>query len=253
MKYYYREHILGYQRVKAEGKTAWAEIHGSEGFENFASRPFLEVALPTLRFSSAHPSALEYGCGTGAGACYLAERGFHVHGIDLIPLAIEMAREQARARGLDVDYAVGDICALPHEGVRYDLIVDSYCLQCIVTDADRARVYAAVRARLRPEGYYLVSTAIYDPGRLRQETVVDRRRGIVYNRYGENGLIDLRTSIVLQSLGGEPGDYEDAVEIDGSWYLPNRRHYRPPALRAELESAGFRVLYQDGGQVVCAL
>lgn len=253
MKYYYREHILGYQRVEAEGKTAWAEIHGSEGFENFASRPFLEVALPMLRFSSLHPAALEYGCGTGPGACYLAERGFHVHGIDLIPLAIEMAREQAKARGLEVDYTVGDICALPHEGVRYDLIVDSYCLQCIVTDADRARVYAAVQARLRSEGYYLVSTAIYDPGRLRLETVVDRETGIVYSRYGENGLIDLRTSVVLQSLDDGPENYEDAVEIDGSWYLPNRRHFRPPALRAELESAGFRVLYQDGGHVVCAL
>ena len=26
MKYYYREHTLGYEQVKAEGKTAWGEI-----------------------------------------------------------------------------------------------------------------------------------------------------------------------------------------------------------------------------------
>ena len=74
MKYYYREHILGYQQIRAEGKTAWAEIHGYTGFENFASRAFLEKALPLLHFSVPHPTVLEYGCGTGPGACFLAER-----------------------------------------------------------------------------------------------------------------------------------------------------------------------------------
>jgi SAM-dependent methyltransferase len=253
MKYYYREHILGYRKVRDQGKTAWAEIHGGEGFENFSSRGFLEVALPTLHFSSPYPLALEYGCGTGPGACYLAERGFRVDGIDLIPLAIEIAREQARLRGLEIHYAVQDICALPHDGVRYDLIVDSFCLQCIVSDTDRARVYAAVQARLGAEGYYLISTAIFDPGRVRQETVIDRETDIVYNRYGEDGLIDLRTSIVLKLLDDPPEDYEEAVKVGGSWYLPNRRHLQPPALRAELEGTGFRVLYQDGGHVVCVL
>jgi len=75
MKYYYHEHILGYQRIRAEGKTAWAEIHGDDGFEQFASREFLERALPRLRFSTSPPTALEIGCGTGPGACFLAEHG----------------------------------------------------------------------------------------------------------------------------------------------------------------------------------
>ena len=137
MKYYYREHLLGYQRLKAEGKTAWGELHGRRSFEDFASRAFLEEALPMLTFSSPHPSALECGCGTGPGACFLAQRGFRVDAFDLVPAAIEVAREQARLRGLDIHYDVTDICQLSGEGRRYDLIVDSYCLQCIVTCADR--------------------------------------------------------------------------------------------------------------------
>ena len=32
MKYYYREHIGGYDHIKVEGKTAWAEIHGGSGY-----------------------------------------------------------------------------------------------------------------------------------------------------------------------------------------------------------------------------
>jgi 2-polyprenyl-3-methyl-5-hydroxy-6-metoxy-1,4-benzoquinol methylase len=225
MKYYYREHILGYQRIRAEDKTAWAEIHGGDGFEQFASRAFLEMALPRLRFSASPPSALEIGCGTGPGACFLAARGYRVDAIDLIPAAIEIARQQARLRGLRIHYAVQDVTTLPHDGPQYDLIVDSYCLQGIVTDVDRGAVYAAVRARLVPDGTYLVSS-----------------------------LIDPQTGIVYVPLDEDPGAYEGTLQVEGKWYLLNRRHHHPAALRAELECAGFRVLYQDnayGGNLIC--
>ena len=96
MKYYYREHLLGYRRIKVEGKTAWNEIHGGTGFENFSSCAFLELALPTLRFSAPNPTVLEYGCGTGPGACFLAERGFRVDAVDIIPLAIELSKRRAK-------------------------------------------------------------------------------------------------------------------------------------------------------------
>ena len=250
MKYYYREHISGYQRVKAEGKTAWNEIHGGTGFENFCSRAFLEAALPRLRFSVPNPTVLEYGCGTGPGACFLAERGFQVAGIDIILTAIEMAKRLAQERNLDIHYEVQDICELPHEGKKYDMIVDSYCLQCIVTGADREKVFSAVRARLKPEGYYLVSTAMFDKDRFCQDCVWDAGTGTVYNKYGD-GVIDIKTSIVYKRLEEGPDDYEEAVKIGGTWYLPNRRHLKPPALKTELEAAGFSALYQDGGNVIC--
>jgi SAM-dependent methyltransferase len=253
MKYYYREHTLGYQRIKAEGKTAWNEIHGSTGFENFSSRAFLETALPRLRFSVSNPTVLEYGCGTGPGACFLAARGFRVDGIDLIPTAIELAKQFAVERHLAIRYEVQDICDLPHERVKYDLIVDSYCLQGIVTDVDREKVFAAVRARLKPKGYYLVSTAMFGEDRFcAEDTILDAETGIVYNRYRENCIIDAETGIVYIRLKKKPDDYEEALKISEMWLLPNRRHLKPESLKAELESAGFNVLYQDGGYVICA-
>jgi 2-polyprenyl-3-methyl-5-hydroxy-6-metoxy-1,4-benzoquinol methylase/8-oxo-dGTP pyrophosphatase MutT (NUDIX family) len=254
MKYYYREHNLGYRKIKAEGKTAWAEIHGHIGFENFSSRAFLEAALPQLRLPVPRPTALEVGCGTGPGACFLAERGFQVDAIDLIPMAIEMARELAQERNLDIHYDVQDICELPHRGKHYDVIVDSFCLQCIVTDADRQSVFSSVRTRLKPSGYYLISTAMFDPGRFRaEERVWDAETGIVYNRYGD-GIIDAATGIAYQTLDDKVEDYPDAINIEDMWYLPSRRHLTAPALRAELQAAGFSVLSQDelyGGNVIC--
>ena len=254
-KYYYREHALGYQRIVAQGRTAWNEIHGSSGFENFSSRAFLERVLPRLRFPTHPPAALEYGCGTGPGACFLAERGFRVDAVDLIPAAIEIAVKQARVRGLDIHYWVQDICALPREGKQYDLIVDSYCLQGIVTDADRQKVFAAVAARLKPEGYYVVGSAMFDEGRLDATArVLDAETGIVYHRYGEDGLIDVRTGVVYEPLQEGLHTDEDTACVNGKPYLPNRRHRTGPALRAEIEAAGFRVLVQDkeyGGNLVC--
>jgi len=257
VRYYYPQHVEGYQRVKAEGKVAWGEIHAGVGFEDFAARGFLEAVLPTLRFDAPEPTVLNYGCGTGPDACFLAEHGFRVDAIDLISTAIEIAQQQAAARGLDVQYAVQDICELPHEGKQYDMIVDSYCLQCLVFDAERQRVFSAVRARLKPSGYYLISTAIMDEEHqqlLREgDTIADGATGIVYTRYGA-GIIDTQTGIVLTPLESAPTDLPDAILINGSWYLPHRRHVTPAQLETELLEAGFRVIYRDpehGGSVVC--
>jgi len=254
MKYYYKEHILGYQQIRAEGKTAWAEIHGDAGFENFASRAFLEKALPLLHFSVPHPMVLEYGCGTGPGACFLAKRGFQLDGIDIVPLAIEMAKEFAEERNLNIHYEVQDICEIPHEGRLYDLIVDSYCLQCIVADEDRQKVFASVRACLKTEGYYLISSAIFDESKYRPDDVIlDAHNDVVYNGYGESAIIDMQSSIVYRKLEEGPDNYEDAIQISGAWYLPSRRHRKPSALKAELKAAGFDVSYQDGGHMICVL
>lgn len=257
MKYYYREHILGYQKVKEEGKSAWGEIHGVSGFENFSSRAFLEEILPQLHFSEPNPTVLEYGCGTGPGACFMAERGFRVDGIDLIPVAIDMARELAKERSLDIHYEVQDICELPHEGKKYDMIVDSFCLQGIVTKEDRESVFSIVRSRLKPKGYYLISTAMFDEERFCRDNLVrDTETGIVYNVYGEDVIIDMNTCIVLRRLRENPEDWEDAVSINGIWYLPVRRHWKAKDLRLEIEAAGFDVIYQDeglGGNIVSVL
>jgi len=267
MKYYYREHLSGYRRMKAEGKKSWGEVHGNlDGFEHFSSRTFLEEALPRLRFSASKPVVLEYGCGTGPGACFLAQRGFQVDGIDLIPTAIEVAKELAEARSLDIHYEVRDICKLPHEGKKYDMIVDSYCLQGIVTDADREQVFSVVRARLKPEGYYLISTAMYTEARDHQEDrIVDPATGKVFTRYVvlyENDIFDRDTEIFYKSftwyqdLEDKPEDYEDVIKVGDVWYAPNRRYRTPQTLKAELEAQGFNVLYQggeEGEHAICAL
>ena len=231
-KYYVKEHELGYQKIRAEGKTNWDELHGLSGFDNFAMRPIFERALPLLNFSVSQPRTLEYGCGTGSGACFLAARGFRVDGIDISPIAIGMAKQFAAERRLDITYAVADICELPLVDA-YDLIVDSFCLQCIVTDSDRGKVFSAVRSGLEPQGYYLIGTAVFAEERDYGNQVVDKKTGIVYTKLESNE------------------DFEDAVKLYGDLYLPNRRHLKLHVLIEELREAGFNTLWhhEEGGNM----
>jgi 2-polyprenyl-3-methyl-5-hydroxy-6-metoxy-1,4-benzoquinol methylase len=242
-KYYRPEHEDAYSRIEREGRASWDELHGGTGFDDFSSRAFLEQVLPTLGLEPSETDVLEYGCGTGPGACFLAARGFRVDAVDLIARAIELARRFAAERGLTINFAVQDICALADvpPTKQYDLIVDTYCLQSVVRDEDRTLLFTAVRARLKPGGRYLISTAMHDPER----------------RY-DRAIYDETTGVVLDTLDGAAERYRDAegaVRVDGRWYLLHRRHVKPAALRAELERNGFRVLWQGGhlgGDVVCA-
>lgn len=56
-------------------------------------------------------SALEVACGRGRGAAWLASRGMTVHGVDVSPVAIDLAREHAERSGVAAacTFAVHDL------------------------------------------------------------------------------------------------------------------------------------------------
>ncbi len=117
-------------------------------------------------------------------------------------------------------------------------------------------VFGAVRARLKPSGYYLISTAMYDDTRHHpDDLVVDPISGTVYHRYDKNCLFDPTTDIYYElvssprydyRLDDTPEDYEGGTEIAGRWYLPTRRYRTTKGLKTELEAEGFKTLLQTG-------
>ncbi len=238
MRYYEAENIEGYARIKADGLSQWSDLHETlDGFDDFPNRACLERRLPPVT-TGARVRVLEYGCGTGPAACFLAARGYQVTGIDLVPDAIELARRHAIGRRVSVRFLVEEVCrwkedTAPEDRVLFDVVLDSYCLQSIVIDSDRSRVLAGVRRRLKPDGRYLLSTAMFEPERDYGPEHYDPETGIVW-------------SPTMSPM-------EDGRQIGAGWYLPYRRHLTPRALRTELEGFGFRVIEQSvtGGDVVC--
>ena len=253
-RYYYHEHEADYAEVKAKGLKARGELYGDPNdFEDFSSKPFLEAILPLLDL---RPDAriLELGCGTGPGACYLAGKGFHVDGIDLIPAAIETAREIAEDLNLTVGYEVMDVCNLPVQGEAFDLIVDSYCTQGIVKEEDRERMFRAVKGRLSKQGYFLLSCCVFEPDRENSEIrIKDSETGRVYTRFDKRDLYDIETEICYslwrhrdQLPDAKPEDYDGTICINNNWYIHRRLYRTHQNLRVELESYELEVIFQGG-------
>jgi SAM-dependent methyltransferase len=70
--------------------------------------------------------ALDVGCGTGRDAVYLAGRGWEVTAVDLVPRALEKARERAAGEGVEVRWVTGDAGRLGALGLEpgYTLLLD---------------------------------------------------------------------------------------------------------------------------------
>jgi len=252
-KYFYHEHLADYALMKAKGMMSRDELYGGLDFNEFSSKSFLTETLPRLNVNSG-ARVLELGCGTGPASCFLAELGYRVHGIDVIPDAIAQAREIAAERGLDIRYAVMDVCHLPHEGKPYELIIDGYCSQGIVTDQDRAAMFAGVKARLASHGYLLMSCSVFEQHRETPAAqVVDGVTGKVFTAFDGNDLWDGDTETCYNRFyvdplrpDAGPEDYEGTILVNGVWYIHRRRYRTPESLRTELESHGFTVLEQNG-------
>jgi 2-polyprenyl-3-methyl-5-hydroxy-6-metoxy-1,4-benzoquinol methylase len=100
--------------------------------------------------------ALDVGCGEGADAVWLAERGWRATGADVSVVALDKARRHAGEAGVadrtawvHVDLLAGD--ALPGGN---DLVSAMYVH---VPEASFDRVYAAIAAAVRPGGTLLVA------------------------------------------------------------------------------------------------
>jgi ubiquinone/menaquinone biosynthesis methyltransferase len=85
----------------------------------------LVAALPDL----SSPACLDLACGTGDVALQLAERfpAGEIHGLDLTPGMIEIARE--RDRSGRVDFAVGDMSRLDFPDASLDVVTGSYAIR----------------------------------------------------------------------------------------------------------------------------
>ena len=98
---------------------------------------------------------LEIGAGTGTNAIWMAERGFDVLGVDLVPLAVERARTKMEGRGLSCRFAALDfLAATPMDG-PFHFVFDRGCFHVFDEPDERQRFAARVAAILVPGGLWL--------------------------------------------------------------------------------------------------
>lgn len=216
-----------FQKLRAAGKTSWDEQADPEAsFERFVMRPFLEESLAAMPQASHGLSALEIGCGSGPICCFLASRGWKVRGIDVSQTALEMARQNAKERGLNVQFDSADICNMPQQADRYDLVIDGHCLHCLVRDEHRHEALSAIGRLLKPDGFFLIETMISHPALVIKGNY----------RIDSEGVLSIKVD--------NPSGHEDAFASDGEWFAPYRRLLTADQVATELANFGFVIQSQ---------
>lgn len=178
---------------------------------------------------------LDVGCGPGRHAHELARRGVEVHGIDISPRFVEMARasappgatfERADARTLSFDAEFDAAVSLCQGG--FGLVLD---------DASDQAVLAGMARAVRPSGAVVVSAfsayfllAERAPGTFDAATGVNHERTTVRDETGREAQVDLWTSCYtpreLRLLAAAAG-----LVVDAIWSVePGDYAARPPDL-----------------------
>ena len=70
--------------------------------------------------------ALDVGCGEGADAIWLAQRGWSVTAVDISEVAVRRAREAADGAGAAVEWVCGDVLQTPLPARSFDLVSMQY-------------------------------------------------------------------------------------------------------------------------------
>ena len=98
-------------------------------------------------------TALDFACGEGRHAVWLAELGWRATGVDWSAVAIEKGRQLAAARGVSVDWAVADLNDWQPADEAWDLVLVFY-LQ--IEPEERRAMLAKAAGAVAPGGTFLL-------------------------------------------------------------------------------------------------
>ena len=74
----------------------------------------------------AKETVLDVGCGTGVVAVTAARAGAHVSGLDLSPVLIAHAKNNAALAGVEIELREGDVEALPYGDASFDKVLSQF-------------------------------------------------------------------------------------------------------------------------------
>jgi len=110
-----------------------------------------QAALVQLASKAVFAGAvLDAGCGSGENALHLASLGLSVLGVDVAETALAMARQKARERGIDAEFAAADAFHLQRLGRKFATVLD--CGLFHTLDAEERPRYVASLASVVERG-----------------------------------------------------------------------------------------------------
>lgn len=152
---------FGYKLLYRVGFTPWEEI---------ATLPVVTERISALfdREEAGQPpygQVLDLGCGSGIWSVELAQRGWQVTGVDIVPKALRRARERAQEAGVELRLVEGDVTKLRTTGVAsgFPFLLDFGLFHDELNDEQREAMAQEVSAVAAPGATMLMMA--WAPGR----------------------------------------------------------------------------------------
>jgi ubiquinone/menaquinone biosynthesis C-methylase UbiE len=124
-------------------------------------RPFVDQWVQALG-----GPLLDVACGTGRMAIHLAQQGYKVTGVDIVPAMIARARQKAADHSVSVEWVVADARKFHLQQQFQGIYMLMNAFQFFLTREDQEAMLACVREHLQPEGRFLFETRNPSPRNL---------------------------------------------------------------------------------------
>lgn len=202
-------------------------------FEGWAD--YVEELLRSFGFSPV--SVLDLACGTGNTLLPMAMRGYRAQGVDLSPEMIGLARQKAEARGVKIDYYVGDMRDFVLES-PVDLVTCFHDGLNYIIDRDHlGRVFKNTYCNLSPGGMFIFDlNAVIWIGRSDDHPVVLEEENMTIIYRTEYNSEESLWAVDLTCFVREGEMYRKFTEKH------RERGYRQEEVMGLLEDAGFMPL-----------
>ena len=223
MKYYHM-HEQVYKGLKDSGYVSWDKERDLEKLWNHQINQSLKHFLAKESISLKNLNVLDLGTGTGTCALYCSKEGAFCLGVDISKTAIEMARDNNELLKLNTQFIDSDILQLNLDK-KFDLIIDSSLLHCLVGIDDRMKFYEVVKKHLSHDGVFFIHTM----------TSSENMQSLLQNDYTH------MDGEILYSLGMKD-IVNGRMSFNGKSYFPHRTIMHLNNLLAEIQSADFKVL-----------
>lgn len=186
---------------------------------------------------------INFGCGTGKHDIELGKLGYQCAGIDMSPVMIDIARENAHSEKMDIPFAVADIRSYePQE--RYDAVISLFHVMSYQNkNEDILAAFQSARKALNRGGLFLFdvwygSGVLSDKPAVRVKEIEDKK----------NKLIRIARPVMHEKKNVVDVCYEvlvidkDTSQTTVINEVHNMRYFFRPELEFLLEQSGFELI-----------